>query len=298
MEPQKGSDKMRTSIGKSNYMGEIDNQNHAWWQENPMTYDWERTISVEKFSAAWYDEIDLRFFRSAYYAQRDGSPPFSAFIPEDALRGKRVLEIGCGMGTHAELLTRRGARLTAIDQTAFAVEATTRRLKMKGLAHDVRQVDAEILPLPEHEFDIVWSWGVIHHSRSTEAIVANIVRVLKPGGSLHFMVYYRPSLVYWLHCGFIRGVLMGQLLRKDLKEIYVDNTDGFFARTFTKAEIRQLLGDRFEPPRFTVIGQKAELYPIPRTSFKAALEDITPNWFAYRILGRWGSMIYIEAIRK
>jgi SAM-dependent methyltransferase len=201
-------------------------------------------------------------------------------MPEESVRGKRVLEIGCGMGAHAELLTRRGARLTAIDRTPFAVGATTRRLEMKGLPHDVRLIDAEILPLPDREFDVVWSWGVIHHSRSTEAIVSQIARVLKPGGSLRLMVYYRPSLVYWLHCGFIRGVLMGQLLRKSVDQIYVDQADGFYARTFNKRELARLLGDGFDRPRFTVVGQKAELYPIPRTPFKVALENGTPDWVA------------------
>src|SRR4029453_14911923 len=137
---------MSNPIGKSTYQAPDDNQNRAWWQDHPMTYDWEATLSVERGSRAWYDEIDRRFFESAYYAQAAGAPPFAKFMPEEDVRGKRVLEIGCGMGTHAELLTRRGALLTAVDQTPFAVEATTRRLAMKDLPHDVRQIDAEVMP--------------------------------------------------------------------------------------------------------------------------------------------------------
>jgi SAM-dependent methyltransferase len=289
---------MSIATGKSTYPVTDDSPNKSWWQDNPMTYDWEKTLSIERFSLPWYDEIDRRFFESAYFAQPHGAPPFAAFMSEESVRGKRVLEIGCGMGTHAELLTKRGALLTAVDQTPFAVEATTRRLAMRGLRHDVHQMDAEVLPLPEREFDMVWTWGVIHHSRSTEAITRNIARVLRSGGSLRMMVYYRPSLVYWLHCGVIRGLLMGQLLRKNLGQIYVDHTDGFFARTFTRAEITELLVDNFEPPQFSVIGLKAELYPIPRTRLKVALEKATPNWIARLILGNWGSMIYAEATRR
>lgn len=289
---------MSTPTHKSAYGTTADQPDREWWQDNPMTYDWEGTLSVERFSSAWYDEIDRRFFEAAYFAQPEGAPPFAAFIPEESVRGKRVLEIGCGMGSHAELLTRRGAQLTAIDRTAFAVEATTRRLEMKGLPHDVRLVDAEVMPLPDRQFDMVWTWGVIHHSRSTETIVRNIARVLKPGGSLRMMVYYRPSLAYWLHCGFIRGVLMGQLLRKSVDQIYVDHTDGFFARTFNKRELAQLLGDGFEPARFTVVGMKAELYPIPRNAFKVKLEKATPDWLARGILRNWGSMVCAEAARR
>jgi len=112
------------------------------------------------------------------------------------------------------------------------------------------------------------------------------------------MVYYRPSLVYWLHCGFIRGVLMGQLLRKSVDQIYVGRSDGFYARTFNRREIVELLGEGFEGPRFTVVGMKAELYPFPRTAFKRKLEQATPDWLARGILKHWGSMIYIEATRR
>ena len=260
-----------------------------------MTYDWEKTLQIEPFSRKWYDEIDRRFFESAYYAQDKGQAPFSRFMPESAIRGRRVLEIGCGMGSHAELLTRRGANLTAIDQTRFAVRATMERTKIRGLPIDVRELDAEWLPLPENEFDLVWAWGVIHHSRSTETIVKNVARVLKPGGSFLFMVYYRPSLVYWLQCALIRGVLTGQLLKKSLNQIYVDSTDGFFARTFTKSELDVLLGPYFHDIKYTVLGLKAELFPIPRGRFKLAIERATPDWLAQSILSRWGSMIFVQA---
>jgi SAM-dependent methyltransferase len=289
---------MSAPTGKFEYRASDVNPNRAWWQNHPMTYDWEGTLAFKRFSSEWYNEIDRRFFESAYYAQSGGAPPFARFMPESEIHGKRILEIGCGAGTHAELLTRRGATLTAIDQTVFAVEATTRRLTMKDLPCDVRQMDAEVMDLPDCEFDMVWTWGVIHHSRSTENILQNISRVLKPGGSLRLMVYYRPSLVYWAHCGFIRGILMGHLLHKKLDQIYVDYTDGFFARTFNKPELTSLLrAHGFALPRFTVVGVKAELYPIPRTSFKVALEKLTPDWLACSILAHGGSMIYAEAVR-
>ena len=203
---------MPEPVGKSTLVGR-DNPNRDWWESYPMTYDWEKTLQIEPYSQEWYDEIDRRFFESAYYAQDKGHAPFSRFIPESAIRGMRVLEIGCGMGSHAELLTRRGANLTAIDQTSFAVRATMERMKIRRLPIDVRELDAERLPLPENEFDLVWAWGVIHHSRSTETIVKNVARVLKPGGSFLFMVYYRSSLVYWLHCALIRGAGRQEAMR-------------------------------------------------------------------------------------
>ena len=125
-----------------------------------------------------------------------------------------------------------------------------------------------------------------------------IARVLKPGGRLMMMVYYRPSLVYYLHCGLIRGVLMGQLWRKSLQTIYVDASDGFYARVFNKPELRPLVGPYFRDIRITVVGLKAELYPLPRTGFKLTLERFTPDWLASLVLGRFGSMVVIEATRS
>ena len=272
--------------------------NREWWESNPMTYDWEKTLQIDPGTLKWYDEIDRRFLDSAYYAAGQNGQPFGRFLKPDLVSGKQVLEIGCGMGTHAEMLLRNGASLTAIDQTALAVEATRRRLDLKRLDAQVLQQDAEKLTLPDRSFDVVWTWGVIHHSSSTEQCVGEISRVLRPGGRLMMMVYYRPSLVFYLHCGLIRGVLLGQLLRQSLHQIYVNATDGFYARVFSKSELRALLAREFHSLQITVVGLKAELYPIPRNGLKIALERMTPDWLARAILGEFGSMVVVEAIRS
>jgi ubiquinone/menaquinone biosynthesis C-methylase UbiE len=272
--------------------------NREWWESNPMTYDWEKTLQIDPGTLKWYDEIDRRFLDSAYYAAGQSGQPFGRFLKPDLVSGKQVLEIGCGMGTHAEMLLRNGASLTAIDQTALAVEATRRRLDLKHLDAQVLQQDAEKLTLPDRSFDVVWTWGVIHHSSSTEQCVGEISRVLRPGGRLMMMVYYRPSLVFYLHCGLIRGVLLGQLLRQSLHQIYVNATDGFYARVFSKSELRALLAREYHSLQITVVGLKAELYPIPRNSLKIALERMTPDWLARAILGEFGSMVVVEAIRS
>jgi len=268
-----------------------------WWESNPMTYDWEKTLQIEPGTLKWYNEIDRRFLDSAYYAGRNGQP-FGRFLNPDLVSGKQVLEIGCGMGTHAEMLVRNGASLTAIDQTVLAVELTQKRLELKQLNARILQQDAERLTLPDRSFDVVWTWGVIHHSSSTEQCVSEISRVLKPGGRLMMMVYYRRSLVFYVHCGFIRGIFLGQLLRQSLEQIYLNATDGFYARVFSKSELRALLNPHFHSLQIAVVGLKAELYPIPRGHLKIALERMTPDWLARAILGKFGSMVVVEAVRS
>ena len=272
--------------------------NVNWWENNPMTYDWENTMKLPAGSREWYDEIDRRFLSASYFAKGSDGAPFGRFMKPDFLKGKDVLEIGCGMGTHASMLARTGARLTAVDLTERAIEVTRRRFDVFGLQGDILRADAEKLPFADASFDQVWSWGVIHHSSRFEACLAEIGRVLRPGGRLMLMVYYRPSIVYYLNNGLIRGVLMGQLLRKSLQQIYVDSGDGFYARVFNKPELRGHLDGNFRDINLNVIGLKAELFPIPRTKFKIALENMTPDWLASAVLGLWGSMIVAEATRK
>lgn len=281
-------------------MNTVDRQalNQNWWQQNPMTYDWEQTLNIKPWTREWFAEIDRRFLESAYFARRSDGAPFGRFLKPETLSGKRVLEIGCGMGTHAALIAKAGAHLTAIDLTEFAVNSTQKRFELFGLEGNILRADAEKLPFEKSEFDVVWSWGVIHHSNCMEDCLRQIRRVLRPGGRFAFMVYYRPSLVYYVHCGFIRGILMGRLRNETLQEIYVDSADGFFARVFNRRELRALLDEDYERISIEVLGCKGDLFPIPRTRFKEKLEQLTPDWLAAAILSHWGSMVMIEAVRK
>ena len=83
-----------------------------------------------------------------------------------------------------------------------------------------------------------------------------------------------------------------------MHQIYVNSSDGFYARVFTKPEMHTLLSKYFHDLRLTVVGLKGELYPIPRNGFKVALERFTPDWLAAAVLGRLGSMVVVEAIRS
>jgi hypothetical protein len=91
---------------------------------------------------------------------------------------------------------------------------------------------------------------------------------------------------------------MGRLLKQSLQDIYVQSGDGFYARVFNKAELTGILDPYFKDIRLSVVGLKAELYPIPRNRFKEMLESWTPDWLANAVLGNWGSMIVAEAVRR
>jgi 2-polyprenyl-3-methyl-5-hydroxy-6-metoxy-1,4-benzoquinol methylase len=242
-------------------LGEVQASNQAWWTERTMSYDWNDKIPSGKYSAAWFDEIDRRFiFGARLFAH--GQHPFDQVIPLESLRGKRVLEIGCGMGLHSELIVRAGADLTAIDISETSVMATRRRFELKGLTGNICQVDAEKISLPDAEFDFIWSWGVIHHSSHTGRIIRDIHRLLKPGGESRVMVYSLAGMPAYISMmlkyswQFWRG--------KSLDECLWAGTDGFTARYYSRDMLTDIFKIFFDDVTVTSLGQDADAIPLPR----------------------------------
>lgn len=276
---------------------EVQAKSKKWWSRNPMSYDWRGTLAAAPGSPEFFDEVDARFLRaSPFYA---GSPAFSRLIPYGELSGKKALEIGCGFGTHADLLTREGVELTAIDLTATAVEMTKQRLLGRGASVDVLEMDAEKLEFADESFDFIWSWGVIHHSARPEQILREAYRVLRSGAQLRLMVYHRKSIVAWVT--FLRGLLSGKFLRgMNYAEVLSHYTDGYIARYYTRREMSQLLTEcGFVKPSIRVLGQTTELVPIPGSGVLGGLKEritrLIPDPVAEAFLARFGSFLFAVA---
>jgi ubiquinone/menaquinone biosynthesis C-methylase UbiE len=154
--------------------------------------------------------------------------PFANF---SSAEGKRVLEIGVGMGADFVRWLRSGARASGVDLTQRAVAITQERILDEELAGDLQVADAETLPFNDGQFDIVYSWGVLHHTPNTEQALAEARRVLAPGGQLKLMLYHRHSwvaLAAWGRFGLLRGrPAMG--LRRAVAHIESPGTKAFTA---------------------------------------------------------------------
>jgi len=273
---------------------ELQKESRSWWHNHPMSYDWHNTNPAAEGTKEFFDEIDRRFFNASPLYR--GDRPFAAVIPFDTLNGKRVLEIGCGLGSHSQLLTEAGCRLTSIDLTPRAVGLTKRRLELNGLPADVREMDAEQMDFPDNEFDFVWSWGVIHHSAHTDVIVKQVARVLRPGGEFRCMVYNRKAFDSYVK--LVRGFLTGkQLRRMSTADILSYYTDGYVARYFTPNELASLLATSgLAVKDIHPMGQTSELFPIPGKGIigrlKYSLVARMPKDLTARALLKTGSFLF------
>lgn len=171
-------------------------------------------------------------------------------MPLSNLAGKRVLEIGPGGGAHSCLFAQYGAQVTALDITPPRAASTKRKLSLIGEGSGTAyQGDAENLPFKNGSFDIVYSNGVLHHSVDTDRCVAEVNRVLKPGGRAVLMLYARHSAIYW--CNIVpRGLFSGEMFRWPEAEWIGRVTEGKpkfgqtknpFTRVYSEAELRRLL---------------------------------------------------------
>ena len=119
-------------------------------------------------------------------------------------RGKRVLEVGAGVGTDARRIIGAGALYTGINVDRGSTEATAQALRAFSMPGVALERDARSLDFPDGTFDAVYSFGVLQHIPEAQRAVAEIHRVLKPGGEFLLMLYNRTSINYALEIKFLR----------------------------------------------------------------------------------------------
>jgi ubiquinone/menaquinone biosynthesis C-methylase UbiE len=252
--------------------------NRTWWESHPMRYDWKEQVGHPEFSREFFEEIDRRFFSSAAEYMPWSRIPFDPLIDFESLRAMDVLEIGVGNGSHAALLARHARSFTGIDLTDYAVTSTRERFRHFDLAGRIERMDAERMEFADESFDLIWTWGVIHHSSNTKRILQEMRRVLRLGGKATTMVYYRNLWNYYVAGGFFHGLLKGDLFRtRSLNQTVQRYTDGAIARYYSIPEWKELVSEFFRVERVLVFGSKPEILPIPGGRLKSQLLKLIPN---------------------
>jgi 2-polyprenyl-6-hydroxyphenyl methylase/3-demethylubiquinone-9 3-methyltransferase len=126
---------------------------------------------------------------------------FDPLVPHWA--GLRVLDVGCGGGLAAACLVQRGAQVVGLDLSQASLRVAARQTRRPGCPEAIYTCGrAEALPFPDASFDVVWCTDVLEHLTDVSAAIAQIARVLKPGGLFVYDTINRSWLSRLLVIGF------------------------------------------------------------------------------------------------
>jgi len=242
------------------------------------------------------------FYRSIEHARYLLEPYVPFFAQFDDYAGKRVLEVGIGGGVDFSQFVRHGALATGVDLTQGGIGHTVRRLN--ALSHRERtyclaQADAENLPFKDNSFDLVYSWGVMHHTPDTERALAEAFRVLRQGAHLKAMIYHIPSWTGWML--WVRyALLAGRPLLKPRGCVY-EQLEGGGTKAYTVTEAEHML----DKSGFKIVQITTKLGPGDLLTIKASKKyqglayrlvwTLYPRWLV-RVLGdRFGLYLLIMA---
>jgi SAM-dependent methyltransferase len=196
----------------------------SYWDRRPCNI---RHSKEPVGTRAYFDEVEAR----KYFVE----PHIPAFADFPRWNGRRVLEIGCGIGTDAVSFARAGADYTAVELSAASLELARRRFEVYGLKGRFYHGNAETVDqlVGPTQFDLVYSFGVIHHTPNPRAVIESARRVVKPDGELRIMLYAQNSWkAIMIEAGF------------DQPEAQAGCPIAF---TYTEASVRDLLAGCFEP---------------------------------------------------
>ena len=202
------------------------------------------------------------FFREVSERRYRVEPHIAEFAGFHLWAGKRVLEIGCGIGSDAEEFAKHGAEYVGIDLSDQSIALSKQRFETLGLEgefYNVDATDADALATLG-EFDLVYSYGVIHHFPGIDKIINNVHDVIKYGGEFRYMVYAKNSWKY-------------AMIQKGLDQFeaqagcpYVD--------AYTREEITDLVQGLYKIER--IRQDHCFMYNIPK--YKQGIFELEP-WF-------------------
>ena len=164
---------------------------------NKRIHDLEMTDSPIGSKGFFEDLDEYRFDKLRYLPKM---VDFSGFS------GKKLLEIGCGIGIDLVRFARGGAEVTGIDLSETAINLAKKNFEINGLESNLHVMDAEALEFTDGAFDVVYGHGVLPYAASPQKMIDEAYRVLKPGGILITQAYNRKGWLYYMSKFFKVGL--------------------------------------------------------------------------------------------
>lgn len=183
----------------------------------------------------YFDEVEAR----KYFVE----PHIPLFAEFEKWRGKKVLEIGCGIGTDTINFARAGAQVTAVDLSTESLALAKKRAEVFGLDNiTFYQANAEQLSdfVPVERYDLVYSFGVIHHTPHPERVIEQIHKYMDKESTFKIMVYYRTSWkVFWMRLKY--GKKQGETLDELIARYSEAETGCPVTYSYTTETIKEFL---------------------------------------------------------
>jgi len=242
-----------------------------FWELEPCGTSPEITDQNIKFTKEWYDRIE---------EYRYSVEPF-IFSAAQFTRheGKKLLEIGVGAGTDHLQWARAGLECYGVDLTDAAIETTKKLFASYGYKSQLQRTNAESLPYNNNFFDIIYSWGVIHHSEDPQLIIDEIFRALKPNGEFIGMMYGINSLLafkFW-----VRFALMKLKPWRSFSYVIWNYMESIGTKAYTVTELNKMFH------QFSEFEAKPVLTHTDTNKW--------PKWLSQFFPNRWGWYIVIKA---
>jgi ubiquinone/menaquinone biosynthesis C-methylase UbiE len=211
-------------------VADLNTQVRTYWEQEPCGTSRDIVGGAAAMTREWFEQVEAFRYRV--------EPYIHSVAQFTRHRGKTILEVGVGAGTDHLQWARAGCRCFGVDLTDAAIETTRAHLALYGLESNLQRIDAESLPFEDNRFDLVYSWGVIHHSARPERIVAEIHRVLKPDGRFVGMMYGRHSVIalrFWVRHALLKGRPW-----RSLSDVIAAHVESAGTKAYTAPELRRL----------------------------------------------------------
>lgn len=170
------------------------------------------------------DSIEHFLWRNAQY------PGYIELMPVTGADGLVVVDYGCGPGNDLVGFSEfsKPLRLIGIDVSETALLTSKKRLALHGKSAELVHIQEiqNIIPIESNTVDLVHTSGVLHHANNLEAAIAEIHRILKPGGTLHVMVYNYDSLWLHLYTAYVLQIEEGLYRELPVLDAFRRTTDG------------------------------------------------------------------------